>query len=748
MKSNIVSTNFKTGKYITKVRPHTLTSFNDNTERKIPDTATGQYNTLHVITAPKGLTNQIITFDGDGAEDKFHAMFGHPNTIIYGKAFTYAERCIKSGFTANVLNTSPPDATHANILSYFRINQGTLEDTLASGVPSNVVDRKTRALYYSKNTPVAGGEEFYFSFDKNDPELGATSTMLAVPNMRIGFEVRSLSGVSNTFDPATFLEEDEYKIDMPADGDSMTTAAIQAPVFGMFHGGAVSDGNNHSLNVTEVDIQIKDKYPLYQMIIKDQDVESFKFQFALFNVRYENLSAYFSDVVNKYCKMVFTTKNEVELFRPYTIKRKQANALKSVIKTSVTRIMDELVATIVAAAIPGFDIDASVHNLEDMRMESMAYADEYMAADDIDGRSIETVFSRITPWTALDYPNVPFIHTSIPTELKLLNGSSGELATILENEDFSWDITNAAGEKIILDLAMKAFRGEIDETIFDPRLVRDSQIFGDGFPIELQEVVEELVRYREDLNYYDKSRPDFTYWRSPQDRIRTMQDVLGWSDSILAHNPSGKNMNTKLFVGKAMFEDSTTGGQTKFDLIYDYLGSDSALFGYLNSGSPNPFASGSWSKIKGAVTNTFELLPNDEESELLSRRDINYYGMNSDRSIGLKEDTALNMGNYSSLKSIASTPIFNKIWNTCYCVGMDNMITSLDNFELSRIVKVMLSKIPPSALSHFENAIEITPTISTHPQEIGKDVVEYTVTVKKDTFSRYNKVTMNVEKNS
>lgn len=730
MKSNISSTNMATGKYITKRAPHTLVQIQDNTGAAIPEVRTFGYSGLIVMYSPKGPTNQFINVEGDDVLTKYDKLFGKGNTNLYGPMATYARRFLEAGFNLNVMNVAPPDAMHANMHVSFAIQQvktGTLQTP------------KTITVYAHHNPDT---DEYTFSLDRTTLPTDANEIKeVLIPLIQFGFVSKFISDVNSTYDPKEFLGSTDVRLTLPTDGD-ITKLDINIPVFGLFYEGATDYGNNFSMEISDTNVLINNRYPLYKSTILDKDAKEFEFNFALFNITLDNLSTSFEDTANKTCKMQFTKNNALRLFRPFLVKRKVANQAKKLVSDALDMIAASFISKI-KLAFPGFDETTSTSNVMELIEPTLAYKMYYQTQNNEVGRTLETPFSVTTPWTEIDTTDTLIKHSTVPRKLVFEGGSSGKLKEILDNEEFNWDIKYTQSEEpIFTKMFMDAYSGKTDRSIFDQALVKDSLLVGPGFPLKVQEVMEELCRYKEDIIYCDKTRPDFTYWRTPHESVIDFNSVLNWVESWSKLIPNGRNTNCKPIVGRGAFEDPTTGGQNIFDLIYNYFGSNSSLAAWLKSGSPNSFASDSWSDITEMVPGTEELIPDDTQRETLASKDINYYVKKSDKTLSLGEDTAMWLDHESILKNIATSLHFNRILNIVTLIARDRPIIDPSKENIDAIKRKMLeaAKIPAK---HFGNTLTVNAFISTHEMEQGRNVVVYEVGVEKGRFSKYNKVIMN-----
>lgn len=729
MKSLISSINMATGPYVTRRAPGTLVQINDNSATPLPEVSTFDYSALQVIYSPKGITNKFICVEGDDVLTKYDKLFGKGNTNLYGPMATYARRFLEAGLNLNVMNVAPPDARHANMHVSFVIEQ----------VKTGSLNTPKELTVFGYNDTETG--EYMFGFDKTLlPGTADQIKEIKIPEIRFGFVSKYIQDVDHTYDPEQFLGVDDVKTELPTSKDP-ADLAINIPVFGLFYEGATEYGNNFSFNVTDTDVVINNKYPLYKATIMDKEAKEFEYNFTLFNITQDNLSTSFRDTTNKTCKMHFTSKNSINLFRPYMLSRKLANKTKTLVPAALKLITDNFLAK-VKLAFPGFDETTSDSNVNEIIGTTTSYALHYQTQNTEIGRTLETPFSKTTPWTMIETTDMLLTHATVSRKLVLEGGSSGKLKDILDESEFDWNIRYAQeDEPVFVKMFKDAYAGKTDSSIFDQALVKDSLMIGDTYPLEIQEVMEDLCRYKEDIIYNDRTRPDMSYVRTPASSITDFNSVLSWIESW-KNIPNSRNVNCKPMVGRASFEDPTTGGQNKFELFFDYFGTNSALTAWLKSGTRNPFASGAWSDIATAVAGTEELVPNDKEREVLSQKDVNYFVRKSDKTLALGEDTSMFLDHSSVLKNIGTTLHFNRILNIVSLIARDNPIIDPTKENMDAVVRKMMKKAAMPA-KHFGNTLIIEPFISTHEMESGRNVVVYSVSVEGGDYSRHNKVIMN-----
>ncbi|MGL5767256.1 MAG: hypothetical protein ACRCX8_16615 [Sarcina sp.] len=734
MKSLISSTRMAIGEYVTKRAPGTLIQVRDNSGVAIPEVSTFDYGAFQPIYSPKGITNRIISIEGDDVLTKYDKLFGKGNTNLYGPMATYARRFLQSGFRLNVINVAPEDARHANVHVAFTIGQ------IKTG---SLQTPKMLTIFGHHNTTT---DEYMFSKDKTDLPVDENEIKeIQIPEIQFGFTSKYIKDVDLNYDPETFLSVDDVRTTLPASKDP-ADLDINIPVFGLFYEGATEYGNNFSLNITDTDIKINNMFPLYKATILDKEAKEFEFNFTLFNITYEKLSTSFRDNVNKTCRMNFTKNNSLSLFRPYMVSRKLANQVKTIVPGALKLVNDNFLAK-VKLAFPGFDETTSDSNVMELIESTTAYAMSYQTQSTEEGRTLETPFSRTTPWTKIDSSTTLITHTEVSRKLVLEGGSSGELKDILDNEEFDWNIryanTDLYQEPVFVKMFTDVFTGKTDATIFDQALVKDCMVIGDTYPIPVQDAAEKLCRNQEDVIYNDRIRVDFSYIRTPAANINDFNAVLTWIDGW-KDIPNLRNTNCKPMVGRASFEDPTTGGQNRFELIFDYFGENSSLAAWLKSGTRSPFASGNWSDIATAVAGTESLIPDTDQREVLSQKDVNYFVRKSDKTLALGEDTAMYMDHTSVLKNIGTTLHFNNILNKVSLIARDNPIIDPTKENMDAVVRKML-KAAALPAKHFGNTLIIQPFISTHEMELGRNVVVYNVSVEGGDYSRHNKVIMNAD---
>ena len=770
MKSRIVPVNLITSPYISLRQSYAALTITDNSERAYANIEAVNYGCYQPIFAPKGITNQLIFFEGDDVVNKFTDMFGTPDTGKYGPMFTYALQILKSGFTLGTINIRPQDATYPNF--YLGLNVGAVK-----GEDGKL---KTATLYIEYEP-----DEDYYHMDFVKDRLPNANAIVEVefPLLEAKFDNYCIEGLTRETDIDEYLGETAVKLTV--DGGDVVTANdyIHVPLIGMAYRGA-GDYNNFKVVFDNNSDMLNNRYPVYGASIYDGSTLKYKFNFCLFDVANEyNVNQSFENRATATCKVTFnsSTKNSVQEFRPYSLSKKIANKVTSGIEAVCDKFQQDLLRR-VKEQIPTFDPDASQSDWYNC-IAYYTYLINLFTKDDTN-RSLETPFSCINPFaiTILNgFEDSPILAKTASAIQSFSGGSMGQLSKILEDEGFSFDIMldlptaedvivldsltvdagsvdigtpftftvtlstePAAQTQFFVDELKRCYSGDIDPAVLDPSFMRDAIIFGEWYPNELQETVAEFVRYHDGTLNYDGGRCDMTYIRTPTLKVETISDAIDWANSF----GTGKNMNMHAVIGRWSFTDPSTGSSEKFSAFFDYLGTNGVLYNYLTSYTPDSFASGSYSEVISGAENTQELIPSTkDERESLAKADVMFYARKSNGNYALSEDSAHIPNIDSVMKNIGSGIHFNKIINITYCYARDNKIVNPTEENLT-ILKNNLETKLADPVSAFNNNFTLKVFLSDTTQEADSDVVIYQPTIIGHSYSRHARVDAIIERSS
>ena len=89
---------------------------------------------------------------------------------------------------------------------------------------------------------------------------------------------------------------------------------------------------------------------------------------------------------------------------------------------------------------PSFDEKSSDSNIDEFTQPTLGYGRNFDKGTDELGRTVETAFSKTTPWKKLTFDSGILKHVVAPEVIRFNGGSSGKLAKILESSEFSMDM--------------------------------------------------------------------------------------------------------------------------------------------------------------------------------------------------------------------------------------------------------------------------------------------------------------------
>lgn len=741
MKPKRVPINMIQTPYITFRHSSSGITITDNSEQPYQSVSSENYSVFQPFFLPKGVTNTAIFIEGTDIVQKFIDINGQPNTGLYGPMATYAYAALQGKFSLGYINMRPADATYPNF--YIALDVRKAKETDGS-------TDKIKVLYVELDTNT---QEYHMSFDKDSLPNVDTIVEVEFPYFRLAFDNYYIEDCVNDMDIDEFLGETAYEINLIKNSDTIDESVVHIPLWGLVYRGAGDYGNVYTAKFSQMSDQINDTYNYYQCQIMDKSSEEHSFTFATFDVQRGSLNMGFWDKATDACVITFTDTNKLETFRPYGIDRQKANSITAAVQGMVDKTIKGIVAKI-KEKFPSFDETDDVHagqwmDIADATQEYIANI--FVRSNTTAGKTLETPLSFINPFDNEQFDAVrdiiPFEVEACPNEVRFQGGDLGQLGEKLV-DGFSWDIkltrkNEETGEdeeyKVFPQMLKDAYSGKTDVAIFDQSIIRDCIMFGDGYPLDVQEVMDDLCRYREDVINFEEGRCDFCYIRTPDYSVKTIAQALEWQRTFLTKE---KNMNMHPIIGYWRFDDPTTGAQVDFQGFYDYLGSDSALFNYLSSGTSDSFASGDHSIIVSGKTNSQKLIPKTSaEREELCKRDIMYFKRRGTGKYVLGEDLAYNVGIDSVMKNIGSNIQFNRMMNIASIIMRDNVISNPtpDNMEqLKRKIEDAI-KVPAQ---HFKDKVKVTVKESQHAQEIGKKVVLCTIEVTGHEYSRHNRLHM------
>lgn len=555
--------------------------------------------------------------------------------------------------------------------------------------------------------------------------------------------------------------------------------SIQYPLFGLCYRGAGTYGNKFYANITAKTDRLDNRYPYYNCIIRENDAtEEHQFDFTPFYYSIGKSFNYnFRDRAINSCKVSFSLTNEVQTFESYIISRKVSNELEGVVSKSMEILKKKVKDAM--AAVDG-NLLADVEGPAAVELSKANFDLFFKGYDDIANKFKKPVVSNPkvdeTPlsnwnitrlvektrntstgeWVVTSRPTPALKVLSCPEKLQFFGGSFGQLQEVLDDGDFDIDElinykVGTTGEviknyKVWDEMLKDVFTGKIDTAIYDTALIKDCIVFGDDYSNELQNIIADLVRYDETTIHKDKTRPDWTFIRTPQNRIRTASEALNeWAAFF---DDSVKNYNMHPCIGSWMFNDQTTGGQTRFNAWYEYLGKGGSLYAYLSTHTPKSFASEDYSLILSGATGTGFCIPEDDDIKTkLVEQCIMYYTLRSTGYYALGEDLGYLPKFDSNMKNVGSCIHFNRMSNIVYNYARDHRIVNTTKDTLDKMKKAV-DKLISIPARHFEGKVIVTVEVSKHENEVSKKVVLFTVSVTGHEYSRHNRVNMVMNKST
>lgn len=732
-----------TGQYVTADYSHTLHTEYDASEKDIVSPSVENYGIISAGYMPLGVTDEWMTFEGENAAQKFLEHFGTPNILAYGSSGSWAYQALLSGFRVSYLNGRLPDATYPNM--YLGLDVSFNEEDTFKFYGYLKSDTSTYSFAVIKDdlpedafTDADGANIKTFSIPKTIIQLKPYTVEDAGKGTLGGRTARK-----NGFQVAKYLKEaTEDTISTSDDEKIAASEKFHLPILGLFYRGRGSFGNVYKCKFSLSPNSVNEKYPLFTLEIKNQSTIEHKFDFTLFDIPMYNVNMGFGDQATENCKITFTSSNSTDKFRAYMITRRDSLKFGPVIGKLEKKIHATIVAEI-KKQFTSFDEATSTHDL-DMLLEEIS---EWKGAFPTPTKaSAETYLSLFNPFKEHGFGTPqPVDIPKTSDEIPLSGGKDGKLGEILEEGEFDWT-SKAKVEGLDGDVKVwewiynEIYSGRMDDSLFDPRMVRDGVIIADAYPESVQTTIRNLIQYRENVFNYDKSRPDIACVMTPEDSVVDIESVFTWGRSL------GEERNRTLIpnVGRFRFMDPTTGAQVHLSGFYSYFGVNGQLYNYFTSGTTDPFASGAWSIVHKAARNSEELIPSKaQEFSQLTQMDITYFVQQSNGLFKLGLDTAYNPGKTSVLKNLGYIVNTNRIKNITYLILRDNRIIDPTSVNLTALQDLITAKIAPYTRI-FKGRVETKVSVSEHPQEIGKYVVLADTNIYGDHFSDKNRTQVTV----
>ena len=775
MRARSLSRDLLIGQYITKKQSHSLLTILDQTYTPNEPVNTSNYTCYQPGVFEKGPTNVFIKFSGDDIVTKATKILGKPQTDLYGPMATYFFEELKSGFAAGTVNIVPDNATYANMYLALEVKHDVDDET---------GEMKKGILYVEYDSK---GDYYHMSMvkdtlpNKEDDKL----VEIEIPMLRVAYDAFVIDDLVQATDLDNFLKSTVYKLNVTEGATLTDRDIIHVPLLGIAYYGALPYGNNYQIQFARTSNFIREKYPEFQCSIVDtvtkETEHTFSFALSKVNNDFGGSQAFF-DKATASCTVTLdaSNNNTVQLFRPWMIEKYEANQVTKAINAITAKTTAEILGKI-KEAFPAFDENVSASDWWQVETSFIMINEMFTKGPINTTNTFETPFSFVNPWdktAAESYEHTPIVYKEALPGITLQGGSRGSgLDQIIYEKGFDWDTeiqldpeAVTTGEvlylnaqpsvvgvgdgfkltvktrevepkkvKFYVEYLKKCYAGGIAKNaFFDPSNMSSAIIFGEGYPNELQEVVYNACKYDSYAIFKDKTGALWTYLRTVPNNVKTMEEALDWLRSM----GSDINWNCKPILGRAYFPDSTTGSQSKFSFVYEWLTSGK-LYSYLMSGTPDGFGSGSYSDIVTALPNTWELVPDNENGtelrEELTELNCNYFEAKEGGILGLGGDYGHIPKADSGLHTLGSTIQFNYMASLGYLVMRNNKVDQRISDDYLATLKQKVDKRIAAPARHFEGNVITTIAVSTHPNEVGKKIPLLTISVPANEYSQINR---------
>ncbi len=744
------STNLITGPYNVSNFSHTVLTIVDDTAKKQVTAATSAYMVDQPLYLPKGVTDKVVVFEGPDKVNNFTKVFGAPNTSLYGPMATTAYNALISGFDLSVCNLRNENATFPNwYLAFHATNK-----VVTSGTPVQL----TKTIYSYKDIAT---EVITFVGEKADfedaigiaPAKEAIKThVLPIYNYSfLGLGMEGLKYISDLELYLTSSTEDGGILDVAIEDPSANVVSdetIHIPIIAKAYLGRGKYGNAFKSNMATTSMKINDKYPLYEEYCMDGNNKEHVFNWSPTQDMYNGGLVYYPVQVLEWGSIDTRMHNNlIQMFTGFAQNRGIINKIASTTNTLVSKTLRAAEALILAE-YPTWDPT----NIQKSNWDEVITLTE----------EISDLFTFTDPINECALSYVDMFNTTVGSG-KLCLGKLDKAPSVIQmmgGTDEIEDAVNATGYSKTLKLSSQAidekpifekllndyYKGLVDSAIYDPTIIRSAIVFGEDYPLSVQETVSALTKSRENVYNVENTRPDWVYLRMPEHDLVTNEDqALQWVSTFV--DPMNHNM--KIFVGSWNFKDLTDNKIHRFNGCYDWLGEHGEFHKFLMSGSSDSIAAGDHSTIYNGITNSQKLVPTGDSTyrKQFSDKDINYFYRNRNGFFSLSEDYSGKPGYNSMLKHLICDINFNNIANTAHNILRDNryMIptkTRLDN--LAKDVKDACKQYE----KHFENGITYIAKISDEGPEAGQNVIVMDIEVKENGYSRRNRVEVRAVSNT
>lgn len=775
MKARSLSRDLLYGAYVTKKQSHTLLTITDDTYRLNTPVQAGNYCAYQPGFFEKGPTNTFMIFDGSDNATLAAKVLGSANTDLYGPMATYFFNLVDRGFSTGTINIVPKNATYANMYIALDVKHETNNDG----------SLKYATLYVEYDV---NGDHYHMSFLKERLPNKDTVVEIEIPLLKVAYDPFVIDDLTQMIDVDTFLSDTVVKFNVDSTKPVGEDDHIHVPIIFTAYYGALPYGNNYQLDFSKTSNKIRGLYPEFSVNYVDTNLANIdhSFNFALTKVSNEyGASQSFFDKANSSTRLAINASknNYVDLFRNYLVPNSVANKVTKAIKAMTAKYKADALSKI-KEKFPAFDELLSSSDWMLIELSYLTIDELFTRAPMTNQNTFETPFAYINPFDTegeATYKDSPIAYYAAPTSIRLEGGSRGSgVDDYISENGFDWDMeiqvdpdavttgkitymnvtpaTVGVGDgvrvtvktedvepekiKFFVDTLKKCYVGGIaGNAFFDPAKMPSAILFGEGYPLDLQQAIIDVIEVNEDVVFKDKCGVLWTYFRTMPWDIKDWTTALDWLRSL----GDSRNHNIKTVLGMASFPDSTTGSQSRFSLAYEWIGENGKLYDYLVSCTPDGFGSGNYSNITTAIPNTYEFVPyNDENAtdlrEELTSLCVNYFEAKENNILGLAGDYGHIPGAESGFHTFGSTIQFNYMSGRVYVVLRNNKVDQrIDDDYLDRLKNKCAQAVQQPA-QHFGGRVQFEMGVSTHPNEVGKNIPLCQMRVFANEYSQINRL--------
>lgn len=769
------STPLITSPFNASVESSTVLTRVDKSVRDIEYPLIQGYNLYLVIYFPQGVTDKRIHFTGNNAYKLYRKLYPGANPILYGPNPSLIEGALKAGWGVFVVNVADPAATHANFTVEFEFKKSPKKRKIY--VRKTLANPNKLAMIWLNGD--AGDTQKKADFDtRDDIDPAESSYEIEFDTFEMGFKQSFIKGITKDtdLDKLLSLSPELNKYNMTSGDTISADDKGRLVLYGLIFNGRNAYANKYRAIITDLVSEkerLEEKKVLLQKLsIMDGGEIMYDFNFANFDYTdHTNKVQYiFGANALTSCREDLTNTESVQMFYPVGHTRSQEMDYADGFKEIERKIKAGIVNGI-KAHIPDFTWEANAVTGCDMYDKLIKYFAFFRRFDTDPDDLFSSPFARVSPCDKGFADNIIFDGYYMSPNISFGGGDSGDLIKLLRKHHWDWNIewqpkdmtqhpfnkplelpdgsggTKVAPKKKILqELFMQCYDGSdiIDKDLLDPAITPAFLLLGEGYPVAVQEVMDQFVRYQEGRISFEGSRPDCVYIRTPEctPEYSTMDNIIKWKEGWqISRAGLANNTNTWALIGYGTLIEPDTDTPVNWSPTYNWV-TGGSLLSYLVTGVSDSFASGAWSKVVGWLPGSARCIPRTSlEKEKLARNSINYLVQKSDRQFYLGEDHTVLDGKMSGLKNLGSMIQFGYITCYAYITLRDNKIMNLTADNLLELKEKVSRNISYYA-KHFNNKIDIAIGRSTHEKEIKRDVVLCTIGITTHNFSRHSRLQM------